>query len=215
VSGLPHPLWIRRSLVVKGQARERLESPRDMSPCCSRGTRNAPTRISPLRILDDDFEQRDVSLTRRDDFDGLTIYLEVVFSSEPVGHGSGAEGTLNGDEPSVRGLNREAELYRLPVRLDGRSLPMDLVDALLVHEVQEAQVGRVRSPPHRESRAVATMLGRTRYDRVVADLGGHGEHATRADDLRPALDRAFASGRPALVNVEMGASAFRPGAISV
>ena len=32
-------------------------------------------------------------------------------------------------------------------------------------------------------------------------LGGHGELVARPDELRPALERAFASGKPALVNV--------------
>jgi len=40
-----------------------------------------------------------------------------------------------------------------------------------------------------------------RYDQVVAALGGHGELVERPDQLRPALERAFASGKPALVNV--------------
>ncbi len=40
-----------------------------------------------------------------------------------------------------------------------------------------------------------------RYDEVVAALGGHGELVERPADLRPALERAFASGKPALVNV--------------
>ena len=40
-----------------------------------------------------------------------------------------------------------------------------------------------------------------RYDEVVAALGGHGELVERPDQLRPALERAFASGKPALVNV--------------
>jgi acetolactate synthase-1/2/3 large subunit len=41
----------------------------------------------------------------------------------------------------------------------------------------------------------------TRYDEVVSALGGHGELVERPADLRPALERAFAAGRPALVNV--------------
>ena len=35
----------------------------------------------------------------------------------------------------------------------------------------------------------------TRYDLAAAALGAHGEFVTRAEDLAPALDRAFASGR--------------------
>jgi acetolactate synthase-1/2/3 large subunit len=40
-----------------------------------------------------------------------------------------------------------------------------------------------------------------RYDEVVRALGGHGELVEKPDQLRPALERAFSSGKPALVNV--------------
>jgi acetolactate synthase-1/2/3 large subunit len=46
-----------------------------------------------------------------------------------------------------------------------------------------------------------TLLNYTRYDKVVEALGGHGEHVERPEDLRPALERAAASGKPACVNV--------------
>ena len=41
----------------------------------------------------------------------------------------------------------------------------------------------------------------TRYDQVVEALGGQGELVERPDQLRPALERALAADRPALVNV--------------
>ena len=41
----------------------------------------------------------------------------------------------------------------------------------------------------------------TRYDQMVAALGGHGELVERPAELKPALARAFEAGRPALVNV--------------
>jgi acetolactate synthase-1/2/3 large subunit len=40
-----------------------------------------------------------------------------------------------------------------------------------------------------------------RYDRMVEALGGCGELVERPEDIRPAIERAFASGRPACVNV--------------
>jgi acetolactate synthase-1/2/3 large subunit len=46
-----------------------------------------------------------------------------------------------------------------------------------------------------------TLLNYTRYDKVVEALGGHGELVERPEELRPALERAAASGKPALVNV--------------
>jgi len=53
-----------------------------------------------------------------------------------------------------------------------------------------------------EERVVATRLAdNARYDKVVEALGGHGEYVTDADDIFPAIERAFASGKPACVNV--------------
>jgi acetolactate synthase-1/2/3 large subunit len=52
-----------------------------------------------------------------------------------------------------------------------------------------------------EDRLVATELRPTRYDKVVEALGGHGELVTEPGEIRPALERAYASGKPALVNV--------------
>lgn len=40
-----------------------------------------------------------------------------------------------------------------------------------------------------------------RYDRVVEALGGYGELVERPEEIRPALERAFASGLPACINV--------------
>jgi acetolactate synthase I/II/III large subunit len=47
----------------------------------------------------------------------------------------------------------------------------------------------------------AELQPELRYDKVVEALGGHGELVTKPDELKPALERAFASGKPALVNV--------------
>ena len=47
----------------------------------------------------------------------------------------------------------------------------------------------------------AELQPELRYDEVVRALGGHGELVRSPDELRPALERAFASGKPALVNV--------------
>jgi acetolactate synthase-1/2/3 large subunit len=50
-------------------------------------------------------------------------------------------------------------------------------------------------------RAVGCELRPSRYEQVATALGGHGELVERADDLEPALARALAAGRPAVVNV--------------
>src|SRR5262249_2162424 len=48
---------------------------------------------------------------------------------------------------------------------------------------------------------IANRLAPTRYDRVVEALGGHGEHVVQPKDIRPALERARASGKASCVNV--------------
>jgi acetolactate synthase-1/2/3 large subunit len=48
---------------------------------------------------------------------------------------------------------------------------------------------------------VAELRPGTRYDEVVRALGGHGELVSTPGELRPALERAFASGLPSVVNV--------------
>jgi len=47
----------------------------------------------------------------------------------------------------------------------------------------------------------AELRPETRYDRVAEALGCHAELVTNPAELLPALERAFGSGRPALVNV--------------
>ena len=64
-------------------------------------------------------------------------------------------------------------------------------------------------------RTPACRLAPTRYDKMIEALGGHGEWVEKPADLRPALERALGAGKPAVVNVRIGASDFRKDAISV
>jgi acetolactate synthase-1/2/3 large subunit len=64
-------------------------------------------------------------------------------------------------------------------------------------------------------RTPACRLAPSRYDLMIEALGGHGEWVERPEQIRPALERAFGAGKPALVNVRIGASDFRKDAISV
>jgi acetolactate synthase-1/2/3 large subunit len=52
-------------------------------------------------------------------------------------------------------------------------------------------------------RVVATDLGVRPYHRMVEGLGGYGEFVDDPEEIRPALERARASGLPALVNVHI------------
>ncbi len=70
----------------------------------------------------------------------------------------------------------------------------------------DAGWGQIRSPQIQmvgRERAIATSLAPTRYDQVVAALGGVGELVENPDEIGPALQRAFASGKPACLNVTL------------
>ena len=61
---------------------------------------------------------------------------------------------------------------------------------------------------------VANLLAPTRYDRVVEALGGYGEHVTEPGAIRPALERARASGKPACVNVMIDPNVYSSGTMN-
>jgi len=68
----------------------------------------------------------------------------------------------------------------------------------------DAAWGQIRLPQVQlfgADKSPATLLAPTRYDKVVEALGGHGELVTEPAQIRPALERAVASGTVACVNV--------------
>ncbi len=56
-------------------------------------------------------------------------------------------------------------------------------------------------------------LGVRHYEKMVAGLGGYGELVTRDEDIRPALQRAVESGKPACINVLTDTSVTSPATI--
>jgi len=51
-------------------------------------------------------------------------------------------------------------------------------------------------------RVIGSLLGFRPYHKMVEALGGYGEAIEKPEDIRPALERAFASGKPACINVK-------------
>ncbi len=74
---------------------------------------------------------------------------------------------------------------------------------VLGNDAAWGQMMRPQAAVYGRDRLVATQLAYTRYDKVVEALGGHGEWCERPEEIRPALERAAASGKPALVNVKI------------
>lgn len=77
------------------------------------------------------------------------------------------------------------------------------------------QILRGQEMLYGEKRLVATKLNFTRYDKIVEAMGGHGEYVEKPGDMAPAIERALAQDKPALINVKIGTSEFRKGSISV
>jgi thiamine pyrophosphate-dependent acetolactate synthase large subunit-like protein len=69
----------------------------------------------------------------------------------------------------------------------------------------DGQWGEIRLPQRAlvgEERAVATLLAPgTRYDQIAEAFGGYGEVVEEPHAIWPALERAFESGKPAILNV--------------
>ncbi len=61
--------------------------------------------------------------------------------------------------------------------------------------------------------ADGTCLGRVEYQRLVEDLGGFGIAVERPEEIRPALQAAFASGKTACINVAVDPSVISPGSV--
>jgi len=59
-------------------------------------------------------------------------------------------------------------------------------------------------------RTVATDLRYTPYEEMVKALGGYGVYVERPEELKPALEKAFASGLPACINVKTDPAALSP-----
>jgi acetolactate synthase-1/2/3 large subunit len=89
------------------------------------------------------------------------------------------------------------------------------VVAVIGNDAAWTQIRRGQVELYGVARSPATALDYTRYDKVVEALGGFGAYVEKVEDLGPALDAAFAAGKPACVNVKIAGSDFRKGAISV
>ncbi len=60
-----------------------------------------------------------------------------------------------------------------------------------------------------------TWLGRVDYHRLVEALGGFGALVERPEEIRPALEAAFASGKTACINVMVDPTVISPGSVAL
>jgi acetolactate synthase-1/2/3 large subunit len=64
---------------------------------------------------------------------------------------------------------------------------------------------RMHQERHHSGRVVGTDLAELDFAALARAYGAHGERVAKTDDFEPAFDRAMASGKAALIELEVGA----------
>lgn len=84
---------------------------------------------------------------------------------------------------------------------------------LVVLVVNNAMYGTIRMHQERRypGRVAGTDLGEVDFAAYARSFGAHGERVTRTEEFAPALDRAFAAGRPAVVELRVTSGRLAPG----
>jgi acetolactate synthase I/II/III large subunit len=60
-----------------------------------------------------------------------------------------------------------------------------------------------------------TELGHVHYEKLVEGLGGFGAYVEKPEEIRPALEAAFASGKTACINVMVDPTTISPGSVAL
>jgi acetolactate synthase-1/2/3 large subunit len=167
--------------------------------------------IHPLRLCKEvrDFLRRDAILI----VDGQEIlnYGRQAIPTFTAGHrlNSGALGTMGVGLPFGVGAKvAKPDAQVLVLHGDGSyGINAMEIDTAVRHKIPVVVVisnnggWTANAPWTRPLPKPGRNLGHTRYDRVAQELGAHGEFVEKPHEIRPALERAFASGKPAVVNV--------------
>ncbi|HEX2173730.1 MAG TPA: thiamine pyrophosphate-binding protein, partial [Dehalococcoidia bacterium] len=189
--------WVRRLREINSQKQEEAEA--------KMSTDQVP--IHPLRLCKEvrDFLDRDAVLVV-DGQETLNYARQSIPTFKP-GHrmNSGPFGTMGVNVPLGVGAKVAAPDKQVLVLTGDGSFGMNAMemDTAIRHKLNIVTVislngGWTADPTGTKP---GRNLGYTRYDKMVEALGGHGEYVERPEDIRPALERAFAAGKPALVNV--------------
>ena len=180
----------------------------------SRSARSAPllnsdqTPIHPLRLCNEinNFLDRD-AIVSVDGNEILHFGRQSINTYEP-GHrlNSGVTGTMGVGLPYGIGAKLAKPDKQVLVLHGDGSMGMNAMelDTCVRHNIPVVTVisnnagWTARTPDRRKP---GRELGFTNYDGMARELGAHGETVEDPNEIRPALERAFDSGKPAVVNV--------------
>lgn len=164
--------------------------------------------IHPLRLCKEvkDFLDRDAILV----VDGQEIlnYGRQSIPTFKPGHrlNSGSFGTMGVGVPFGVGAKVGAPDKQVLVLHGDGSFGMNAMemDTAVRHNIPIVTVislnGGWTADP--EGGKVGRTLGYQHYEKMMDAFGGHGEYVEKPTEIRPALERAYASGKPAIVNVK-------------
>ena len=180
----------------------------------SRSARSAPllnsdqTPIHPLRLCNEinNFLDRD-AIVSVDGNEILHFGRQSINTYEP-GHrlNSGVTGTMGVGLPYGIGAKLAKPDKQVLVLHGDGSMGMNAMelDTCVRHNIPVVTVisnnagWTARTPDRRKP---GRELGFTNFDGMARELGAHGETVEDPNEIRPALERAFDSGKPAVVNV--------------
>ena len=75
------------------------------------------------------------------------------------------------------------------------------VVSIIANDSTMGYIKREQEALYGPNRSYATDLEFRNFENVCEALGGHGELVRETSEIRPALERSFASGKPAVINV--------------
>ena len=83
------------------------------------------------------------------------------------------------------------------------------VPVVVVVANNDGNSGSLRQNAHMGAGAESVMRYQpgVRYERIMEMFGGHAQHVDRPEEIRPAIERAIASGQPACINVAIDSEA--------
>lgn len=90
------------------------------------------------------------------------------------------------------------------------NLPIVMV---ICNDTSWGMIRHAQKMTFKEGASVGCELGQVPYEKIVESLGGYGEMVNKQKDIRPALERAFASKKPACLNVYIDREPMSPGSI--
>ncbi len=181
-------------------------------------TDNDEAPIHPARLCKEvsDFLDRDATLSV--DGGDIAVFADQLIPRYLPGHflRQGRTGTLGIGEPFAMAAKLARPTKQALVITGDGSFGFNAmeIDTMVRHNIPVVVVvsnnqcwGMIKGD--RKEKVVSTELAFTRYDKMVEALGGHGELVETPAEIRPALERAFASGLPACINVKTGMAPFR------